>query len=158
MKLPARGEPAPNTIEYYKYIIGLNEAVMITDAKEIDGARREARTLAAHIYDKHYKKDSPHFKLLDNTSGVISQIDNMVAGLDTKLDSANSEIDRLKHKVNQLEQGGFAEGRCREYMAFVHSDEFHPDKMGGYENAIFEAAMTQVFGIDIFDEINSRMD
>lgn len=50
------------------------------------------------------------------------------------------------------------ERRCKEYMDFIRSDNFHEDKMNNYENAIFEAAIIQVCGHEIFDEINSRLD
>ena len=47
---------------------------------ELSGARIEAERLAMFLYEKYYKEDAPEFKLLDSVPGVISQIDNMIAG------------------------------------------------------------------------------
>ena len=40
-----------------------------------------ASRLATGIWEKHYKADSPQWKPLDDTLGVLTQIDNMASGL-----------------------------------------------------------------------------
>ena len=40
-----------------------------------------ASRLATHIWQKHYIKDAPQWKPLDKLMGVLTQIDNMTAGL-----------------------------------------------------------------------------
>lgn len=44
-------------------------------------AMREAVSLATWLYDRYFLTDDSEFVLCDTTAGVISQIDNMVAGL-----------------------------------------------------------------------------
>lgn len=43
---------------------------------------------------------------------------------------------------------------CDEYMQFILSDEYHEDKLGNYEHAIFEAAMEAAHGPKVWDVIN----
>ena len=40
-----------------------------------------AQRLAATIWEKHWKQDAPNWKPLDDVLGVLTQIDNMVAGM-----------------------------------------------------------------------------
>ena len=55
-----------------------------------DLAYREACRLAIWLFQKHYADDEHYasgrvvWELCDSTAGVISQIDNMLAGLDMK--------------------------------------------------------------------------
>ena len=44
-------------------------------------AKMVADYLALVLWKKHYKKESPNFELCEDVAGVITQIDNMVAGL-----------------------------------------------------------------------------
>ena len=44
-------------------------------------AMNEASTLALAIHRRYYLKESPNFELCDSVAGIISQIDNMAAGL-----------------------------------------------------------------------------
>lgn len=44
-----------------------------------------AQSLARHLWEKHYKIDTPQWEPFDDLGGVLSQIDNMVAGLIRKL-------------------------------------------------------------------------
>lgn len=49
---------------------------------------REACALAMAIYKRRYRTQSPKFELCPDTVGVITQIDNMVAGLFSDIESA----------------------------------------------------------------------
>lgn len=49
------------------------------------------------------------------------------------------------------------EKACEDYMEFVRSDKFNEDEMSDYEYYIFEAAMIDHFGEDIYKEISARM-
>jgi len=40
-----------------------------------------ARNLAVTIWQKHYKTSAPEWESLDDLMGVLTQIDNMVAGM-----------------------------------------------------------------------------
>ena len=65
---------------------------------DVETAKGEADALCMAIYNQHFKAESPNFELCDSTDGVISQIDNMVAGL---LEKAESEVERLKADISQ---------------------------------------------------------
>lgn len=47
-------------------------------------ALKEASNLATHMWEKFYSEESPHFELCDSLSGIMTQIDNMVTGLERK--------------------------------------------------------------------------
>ena len=57
------------------YVQHSGEPVVDADAK------REAESLAMSLWQKWYKDDSPNFELCDSVAGVITQINNMTAGL-----------------------------------------------------------------------------
>lgn len=64
-----------------------------------------ASSLAMHIWDKHYKADAPNFGLCDSLPGVISQIDNMYAGLRNQLREAHEkELRELIEKARREER------------------------------------------------------
>ena len=48
---------------------------------EQDSTYTYASSLATAIWQKHYMKESPKWKPLDTTEGVLTQIDNMTCGL-----------------------------------------------------------------------------
>lgn len=45
-------------------------------------AKREASNLAITLWKLYYRKDYPNFELCNNVAEIITQIDNMVAGLE----------------------------------------------------------------------------
>ena len=40
-----------------------------------------AKSLAEYLWEKHYKEDAPEWEPLADLMGVLSQIDNMIAGI-----------------------------------------------------------------------------
>ena len=40
-----------------------------------------AKRLAKHLWENHYKKKAPEWEPLPDLMGILSQIDNMIAGL-----------------------------------------------------------------------------
>jgi len=60
---------------------------------ELKAAKAEADTLCIAIHQRHYKTTAPEFDLCDSVPGVISQIDNMVAGLFSELDRYKKVVD-----------------------------------------------------------------
>ncbi len=66
---------------------------------ELGVAMREASHLATGMWERHYKKDSPQFELCDSVAGIISQIDNMYAGVRNKLTVARAKIAELESMV-----------------------------------------------------------
>jgi hypothetical protein len=49
---------------------------------------QESVRIARYMWEKYYKEQSPEWGPLDDTLGVLSQIDNMIAGMDR---SSNEE-------------------------------------------------------------------
>ena len=47
---------------------------------------------------------------------------------------------------------------CEEYIDFIESDNFHQDKIGDYENQIYEKAIEGIMGQNVFKFINSKID
>ena len=52
--------------------------------KDYNIALKEASNLATHMWKKFYSEESPHFELCDSLAGIMTQIDNMVTGLERK--------------------------------------------------------------------------
>lgn len=63
----------------------------------------EAKSLAMSMWRKHYKDVSPNFELCDSVVGVITQIDNMAAGLSEKIVERDAELAKLQERVRELE-------------------------------------------------------
>jgi len=55
-------------------------------------AQREANSLAISLWKQYYQDVAPNFELLDTPAGVISQIDNMTAGVCSQIDEARKII------------------------------------------------------------------
>lgn len=47
---------------------------------------------------------------------------------------------------------------CREYMEYLKSEDFHFDGKDDYEEAIEEAAMMAMYGEDVYEFINQRVE
>lgn len=45
---------------------------------------RTAKSLAAYMHHKFYRRESPEFEVSGDMAGVLSQIDNMVTGLERR--------------------------------------------------------------------------
>lgn len=56
--------------------------------EELAEAKREAENLAKSIYRSEYSDNDTDWELLDSVAGVISQIDNMYAGVREQRDEA----------------------------------------------------------------------
>lgn len=59
---------------------------------ELLKSKFEAESLAMAIYRGQYATEAPNFELFNNVTGVISQIDNMYAGLISELESLRAKI------------------------------------------------------------------
>lgn len=75
-----------------------------------------AKRLADALYQKHYTQDSPEWKPLDTTLGVLTQIDNMASGLVKKpseqkpvvwmyQDKSTNEVRFQKHMRDFVDHG-----------------------------------------------------
>jgi hypothetical protein len=68
-----------------------------------DAAKLEAESLATSLWKRFYYEISPNFELCDSVAGVISQIDNMAAGLGERITELEARVAELgkelaKHK------------------------------------------------------------
>lgn len=66
----------------------------MTDKQNLEYAIR----LATILWEKYYKNTAPHWKPFDDMSGVLSQIDNMIAGImmkDGRLKDNTAAVDEL---------------------------------------------------------------
>jgi len=67
---------------------------------ELSDAKQEASTLAVALHRRHYKEESPQWELLDTVPGIISQIDNMTAGMSETIETLRSELAAEKAKLD----------------------------------------------------------
>lgn len=77
-------------------------------AKELELAYREALGLANALWSQHYREKAPQWKPLPDLCGVISQIDNMAAGLSLALQSTSPSVDVLREALEKI--AGYDEG------------------------------------------------
>ena len=59
---------------------------------QLEAAENEANTLAMALWKRHYRKESPDFELCDSVAGVISQIDNMSAGISNRVEELEAQL------------------------------------------------------------------
>lgn len=62
----------------------------------------EARSVAVAIWRRRYSKEAPNWTPLDTTAGVVSQIDNMAAGLMNDLSRVEAENAALRQEIAAL--------------------------------------------------------
>lgn len=65
-------------------------------------AEAEAGTLATAIWEQFYKESAPDWGLRDSVPGVISQIDNMFAGVRDQLAQAKATIEEQSSRIDLL--------------------------------------------------------
>lgn len=74
--------------------------------KELDEkyqqANKEACELAAFLCKSYYPNEFKSFEFCDSVAGVISQIDNICAGMSEKIEQLTAENERLKREVLYL--------------------------------------------------------
>ena len=66
-------------------------------------SKREAESLCMSIYKRKYKTTAPDFGLCDTVADVISQIDNMVAGILAENEALEAEVKRLREALEKLD-------------------------------------------------------
>lgn len=47
---------------------------------------------------------------------------------------------------------------CEDFISFLNSDEYHEDKIENYVNDIFGKAMESIYGKEVFNFINNRIE
>ena len=81
----------------------LNAATAERDtlAAQLDGAMQEASSLAMSIWKSEFSKEAPEFELCDSARGVVTQIDNMFAGIRNQRDELAAQVKELKSELRQ---------------------------------------------------------
>lgn len=77
------------------------QALALLDAKdaEIYSAKRELVSLMDSIWRAEFRKQSPEWKPLDDLPGMISQMDNMYAGVRNQRDEALAKVAELEKRL-----------------------------------------------------------
>ena len=77
---------------------------VIETQEEQNLARMEAVSLANALYRRHYqdKPDAVGFELCDTTAGILTQIDNMTAGISDELEKLRADNIRLHNEVAMM--------------------------------------------------------
>jgi hypothetical protein len=47
---------------------------------------------------------------------------------------------------------------CEDFIDFLEDDDYHEDKIENYENDIFEKVMEAIYGKEVFNFINNRIE
>lgn len=47
---------------------------------------------------------------------------------------------------------------CKEYIDFLDSEDYHEDGIDNYEHNIFEKSLEAIYGEDVFDWVNEKID
>jgi len=79
------------------------------DAGEVGRLRDQLLELAKTIHKRHYAKSAPDFEPFDFSSGLIGQIDNMVAGMLQDLSTLRAQLaerDALLRDINKRHASG----------------------------------------------------
>ena len=76
---------------------------MPSDAELREG-KRELLSLMDSIWRAEYLREAPNWKPLDYLAGMVSQIDNMYAGVRSQRDEARFKIPALLTRIEVLEK------------------------------------------------------
>jgi len=64
-----------------------------------------AKTIANCLWSEHYCEESPEWKVLPDLAGVLSQIDNMVSGLNQRIEELNVEVTKAWNEAEIYRKG-----------------------------------------------------
>jgi hydrogenase maturation factor len=113
------------TLDAFDYWMAIPSLTAAPAQADSDDAMREASSLAMSMWRHHYKDVSPNFELCDSVAGIITQIDNMAAGLAEKIVERDAEIARLNSEIRRLDF--VREHTGNRYKAL---DEHHTEQLG----------------------------
>ncbi len=89
---------ATQKVREQRAVISTLQSDLAAVKAEQDAVFKEAHFLATAIHRKHYHEVT-QWKPLDYTAGLISQIDNMAAGLSLDLAAAREELARAREAL-----------------------------------------------------------
>lgn len=92
---------ATQKVREQRAVISTLQSDLAAVKAEQDAVFKEAHFLATAIHRKHYHEVT-QWKPLDYTAGLISQIDNMAAGLSLDLAAAREELARARSLVSDF--------------------------------------------------------
>jgi hypothetical protein len=70
---------------------------------EIERSKREAAALATVIWQQEYANKAPQWGLCDSVPGIISQIDNMFAGVRNERDELRAKLAEAENERERLD-------------------------------------------------------
>lgn len=71
------------------------------DPAEVERLRTQLHDLAMAMHKRHYAKTAPDFEPFDFASGLIGQIDNMVAGILQDVSTLRADVETMRRKNNE---------------------------------------------------------
>lgn len=86
-------------LEAYRIELAAFRAEVDRLTRERDEALREATTLAKAIYEANYRSIAPEWECGDNVSLVLSQISNMLAGINTERDQLREQLAAARNEL-----------------------------------------------------------
>lgn len=78
----------------------LKEAQVEELEREQAHAKREAGNIAMYLWRKYYQAESPNFGLCDSAAGVMTQIDNMLAGVHERMEELERDAERWQYDLS----------------------------------------------------------
>ena len=93
--------------------------------KERDEGMTEALSLAKSLHEQFYQEQVPQWEPLEDVAGVISQIDNMVAGIAEQLAAARQDVDEVEAYAWELEQRLPTSEKLAAYRATIEETSSH---------------------------------
>jgi len=119
-----------------------------TPTDELERGKDELRRLMESIWRAEYRKDAPNWKPLEDLPGMISQIDNMYAGVRQQRDQARWDlhnppaataglVGELVEALRKLEQAN--DDLCATRSQVTYNSMIHHDKAHDHLLALDEA-------------------
>lgn len=91
------------------------------------------------------RSERPTLSFTEYTLEGFSQEKQRPLGVPTPLKVENVDIKKLWNT-------------CEDFISFLDSDEYHEDKIENYVNDIFGKAMESIYGKEVFNFINNRIE
>ncbi|WP_038616617.1 hypothetical protein [Dyella jiangningensis] len=123
------GVPVPKKL-YLWNRLGDIEAILSRVTPSDESAELNyAKSLATSMWEKHYAKEAPQWELCDDLYGVLSQIDNMLTGLQREKPSAPRVVTSNDDNATSMPAARVTDGNdvCGELVSFIQVGEVARD-------------------------------
>lgn len=78
---------------------------------ELDAGKREVLELIGSIWRAEFQKEAPNWKPLPDLPGMVSQLDNMYAGVRGQRDEARWNLNVLREEIDSLRESAYGADR-----------------------------------------------